>query len=202
MVDPGARGAACRPPGRRAPACPRQLEPGARRHPDLDRSRPDEQLDRRVELVGQRGPGGSRCRVVRRHECETATINAAVNISGLDDRRRRTRGAITQSAAVTIGATGFSQAGASFSGGAAAITVNGPFTISGGSFSATTGVLSIAGNLTHTAGGTFSANGGTVALITGAATIDVAASETFNDLRFTAGAKTVAAGDSLIATGR
>ncbi len=129
-----------------------------------------------------------------------ATINAAVTINGLTIANTYT-GAISQSAAVTIGATGFSQAGAGFTGGAAAITVNGPFAISGGTFTSTTGVLSIAGNLTHTAGGTFNANGGTVALITGAATIDVAATETFNDLRFTAGTKTVAAGDSLVATG-
>ena len=131
---------------------------------------------------------------------KAATVNAAISINGLTIAATYS-GAITQSAAVTIGATGFSQAGASFAGGAAAMTVNGPFTISGGTFTATAGVLSVAGNLTHTAGGTFSANGGTVALITGAATVDVASSETFNDLRFSAGTKTVAAGDSLVATG-
>ena len=38
-------------------------------------------------------------------------------------------------------------------------------------------------------------------MITGAATIDVAVAETFNNLRFTAGNKTVAAGDTLTATG-
>ena len=129
-----------------------------------------------------------------------ATINAAVTINGLTIANTYA-GAISQSAAVTLGATGFSQAGAGFTGGAAAITVNGPFAISGGLFTSTTGVLSIAGNFTHTAGGTFDANGGTVALIAGGATIDVATTETFNDLRFTAGTKTVPAGDSLVATG-
>ena len=129
-----------------------------------------------------------------------ATMNVAVTINGLTIAAAY-GGTITQSAAVTIGATGFSLAGASFAGGSAAMTVNGPFTISGGTFTATSGALSIAGNLTHTAGGTFNANGGTVALITGAATVDVASSETFNDLRFTAGTKTVAAGDSLVVSG-
>jgi hypothetical protein len=97
-----------------------------------------------------------------------ATIAAAVSINGLTIANTYT-GVISQSAVVTIGATGFSEAGATFAGGAAAMTVNGPFAISGGTFTSTTGVLSIAGNLTHTAGGTFSANGGTVAL---AATAD------------------------------
>ena len=81
------------------------------------------------------------------------------------------------------------------------MTVNGPFTLSGGSFTATTGTTSIAGALTHTAGGTFGPNGGTVALTSGTATIDVATTETFNNLTFTAGAKTVAAGTTLTSAG-
>ena len=133
---------------------------------------------------------------------KNATANAAVNVLGLTVGGGYT-GTITQSAgvAITVGATGYSQAGGSFAGGTAAITVNGPFTVSGGTFSSTTATLSVAGAYTHTGGGAFGPNGGTVALITGNATIDVAATETFNDLRFTAGVKTVAAGDTLIATG-
>ncbi len=138
----------------------------------------------------------------------TSSKNATVNggpttsVLGLTISAGYT-GTISQAAgvALTIGGTGFSQANGSFAGGNAAITVNGPFAISGGAFSSTTGTLSIAGNYTHTLGGSFAPNGGAVALITGAATIDVNASETFNDLRFTAGAKTVAAGDTLVANG-
>ena len=135
---------------------------------------------------------------------KNATINAGPTTSVLGlTVAAGYAGTISQAAgvALTIGATGFSQAGGTFTGNAAAITVNGPFAISGGAFTSTTGTLSIAGNYTHTAGGSFAANGGAVAFITGAATIDVNASETFNDLRFTAGAKTVAAGDTLVANG-
>ncbi|MGZ8528326.1 MAG: hypothetical protein ACXWWR_05975, partial [Candidatus Limnocylindrales bacterium] len=133
---------------------------------------------------------------------KNATINAAANVLGLTIAGGYT-GTISQAAgiAMTVGATGYSQASGSFAGGSAAITVNGPFAISGGAFSSTTGTLSIRGNYTHTGGGSFAPNGGAVAFITGAATIDVAATETFNDLRFTAGAKTVAAGDVLTAAG-
>ena len=133
---------------------------------------------------------------------KNATINAAININGLTIGAGYT-GMISQAAgvAMTVGATGFSHANGSFAGGTAGITVNGPFAISGGSFSSTTGTLSIAGSYTHTGGGSFAPNGGTVAFVTGAATIDVATSEAFNDVRFTAGLKTVAAGDTLTAVG-
>ena len=111
-------------------------------------------------------------------------------------------GTLTQSAGrtVTVGAAGWSQAGGTFAGGTASITVNGPFTLSAGSFTSTTGTLTVTGNLTHS-GGALVATGGTVALSTSAATIDVPGSDTFRNLTIVSGTKTIAAGDSLIATG-
>ncbi len=124
---------------------------------------------------------------------KNATLNIAVNVGGISVDAAY-GGTITQAAgiAVTIGASGWAQAGGAFIGGGAAFTVNGPFALTGGSYTATTGTLSISGNVTN-AGGTFSHNAGTVALTGGAATIDVLAAEAFNNLRFTAGAKTIAA---------
>ena len=151
---------------------------------------------------GNAVPGAADVATFDATSAKNATINVAANVHGLAIAAGYA-GTITQAAgiALTVGATGYSQAGATFTAGTAAITVNGPFTLSAGSFAATSGTMSIAGAYTHTAGGSFSANGGTVAWTTGAATIDVAASETFNNVRFTAGAKTVAAGDTLNVTG-
>ena len=133
---------------------------------------------------------------------KNATINVAANVSGFTIAAGY-GGTITQAAGITltVGATGFSQGAGTVTGGTAAITVNGPFTIGGGSFAATTGTLSISGAYTHTAGGSFAPGTGTVALTGGAATFDVGASETFNNLTFSAGAKTVTAGQTLVVAG-
>ncbi len=129
-------------------------------------------------------------------------INASVSVLGIDIGATYT-GTISQPAGsiVTVGATGFSQSGGTFSGGTSAINVNGPFTLGGGAFTATSGTLAVRGDFTHTAGGTFNAATGTVALTTLAATIDVNSSETFNNLTLTSGTKTIAAGDTLVAIG-
>ncbi|MGZ6379047.1 MAG: hypothetical protein ACXWO2_10920, partial [Candidatus Limnocylindrales bacterium] len=133
---------------------------------------------------------------------KNATINVAANVLGVTIAAGY-GGTITQAAgiAVTVGATGFSQAAGAFAGGTAAITVNGPFSISGGAYASTNGTLSVSGAYTHTLGGTFAPAAGTVAFTGGVATIDVAVSETFNNLTFSAGAKTVTAGETLVATG-
>ncbi|MDP9483257.1 MAG: hypothetical protein M3P84_08555, partial [Chloroflexota bacterium] len=129
-----------------------------------------------------------------------ATINAAINVAGISIAGTYP-GVITQSAAVTVGASGFSQSGGFFVGGAAAITLNGFFSLApGGSFTSTNGTFTVTGAFTDT-GGTFVPGTGTVAFSGGATTIDVAATETFNNLTFTAGAKTISAGDTLTAGG-
>ncbi len=133
---------------------------------------------------------------------KNVVVNVNVSVLGIDIGAPYT-GTISQPAgsAVTVGATGWSQSGGTFSGGTNAITINGPFALGGGAFTATTGTLSVRGDFTHTAGGIFNASTGTVALTTGAATIDVSSSETFNNLTLTAGTKTIAAGDTLTASG-
>ncbi len=128
------------------------------------------------------------------------TINAAINVSGISIAGTYP-GTITQAAAMTVGAAGISQSGGFFVGGAAAITLNGPFALApGGSFTSTSGTMTVTGAFTDT-GGTFVPGTGTVAFSGLAATIDVAATESFNNLTFTAGAKTIAAGDTLTAGG-
>ena len=152
--------------------------------------------------VGGLIPGAADVATFDGTSAKAATINANISVGGIDITAAYA-GAITQApgSTVTVGASGFSQAGATFTGGTAAMTVNGPYTLSGGSFTATSATLSISGAFTDSSAGSFNAGTGTVALIGGAATIDVPGNETFNNLTHTAGAKTIAAGDTLTVSG-
>jgi hypothetical protein len=112
-------------------------------------------------------------------------------------------GTISQIAGQTlaVGSQGFSQAAGTWLGNDASFTVSGAFTLSGGSITCTSGVLAINGNFAHTLGGSFVPNYGTVSLTGAAATIDVAATETFFNLilaKNAGSALNVAASDSLI----
>ncbi|MBI3616130.1 MAG: hypothetical protein HY211_06405, partial [Candidatus Omnitrophica bacterium] len=85
------------------------------------------------------------------------------------------------------------------------LSING-FTLSSGTFTSTTGVLTVRGNFTHTAGGTFNLNGGAVVVGgSGNRTWDVAGSETFNNFTVNmtgnSDTLTVASGDTLVVTG-
>lgn len=82
----------------------------------------------------------------------------------------------------------------------------GSFTLTSGTFTSTTGTLTVRGNFTHTAGGTFNHNNGTVELYYGTSfTIDVATTETFNNLTGNCDTNTdtltIASGDTLIVLG-
>ena len=99
------------------------------------------------------------------------------------------------------GAATFS--GATVNGQTPSWTFNSSFTLSGGSFTASSvSTTTFKGDFTHTDGGTFSHNNGTVAFTGGSATIDVTTSETFNILTIdSTGTKTIADNDTLIVIG-
>ena len=133
-----------------------------------------------------------------------AVINANASVAGLQ-LNAAYLGSLTQTVGrtLTVGASGYVQNGTAFVGGTSAITVNGPYTLSAGTFTSTGGTLTVTGNLTHT-GGTFLPGLGTVQLSGAAATIDVPVTETVNNLLIAAGggvAKTIAAGDTLVVGG-
>ncbi|MGH2489062.1 MAG: beta strand repeat-containing protein, partial [Candidatus Limnocylindria bacterium] len=132
---------------------------------------------------------------------KNATIAISTSVQGVAINAGYT-GTITQGlgAALTVGSAAFSQAAGTFVGGTAAITVNGAFSLSGGSFTSTTATLTVTGAVTKS-GGTFAHNGGTVAFSTSNVTIDVGGSETFNNVSFLSGTKTIAAGNTLVVTG-
>ena len=131
-------------------------------------------------------------------------VNANINVGGVQVTAAY-GGSITQGAGrtITIGASGWDQAGSSFAGSAAAITVNGPFALSGGTFTSTSGILSVAGDLTHGAG-TFAHNSGTLRLIGAAAALNLPGALTVWNLALAqnnAAAKTLDPGDVLIVNG-
>ena len=90
-------------------------------------------------------------------------IDAAVSVAGISIASTYS-GIITQNTGitVTIGSSGFSQAGGTFNGGNSNIDINdGAFSLSGGAFTSTSATLSVERNFTITSG-TFTANSGTV----------------------------------------
>ena len=147
-------------------------------------------------------PGSSDVAIFDATSVKNVLINTNVNVLGIAINTGYS-GTMTQGAGFTItaGTSNFSQADGNFVGGNSSITVTGAYDLAGGTFTATSGTLTVRGNFTHTVGGSFVHNSGTVSLSTNAANIDVAGSETFYHLTFTSGIKTVASGDTLIATG-
>ncbi|MCG3167814.1 MAG: hypothetical protein POELPBGB_03609 [Bacteroidia bacterium] len=98
------------------------------------------------------------------------TINATVNVAGIDIGSGYS-GTISQGGyVVTVGTSHFNVAGGTFTGGSVKIDINGGnFTLSGGTFTSTTDTLFIGGSICGTitqfnhSGGTFSHNNGAVA---------------------------------------
>lgn len=95
------------------------------------------------------------------------TINAAVNVLGLTINAGYT-GTISQNAnTITIGTTGASLGGGTFTGGSSTITVNGAFNLTGTAFTSTSGTLNIGNAVAVTiGGGTFFHNNGTMRFVT------------------------------------
>ncbi|KND46768.1 MAG: Fibronectin type III domain protein [Parcubacteria bacterium C7867-006] len=95
----------------------------------------------------------------------------------------------------------YNQSLGSFDGGSGSISVDN-FTLSGGTYTATSFFFSVSGSWTHTGGGTFTHNSGTVTSTNTNTTWDVATNETFYNLTLNAGGMlTIASGDTLIVTG-
>ncbi len=150
-------------------------------------------------------PGAGDVATFNATSVKPATIDGNISVAGIAINAGYT-GTITQAAGVTVtvGASNFVQAAGTFVGGNSAINFNGAYTLSGGSFTATSGNTIFALGFTHTVGGTFTHNNGTVVFTGLAATIDVTVSETFFNLTIsknTGIALTVAVSDTLVVTG-
>jgi hypothetical protein len=81
------------------------------------------------------------------------TIDAAVNVAGFNMTGTYT-GTITQSGSntITVGASGWTHAGGTFTANGSAITINGPYAQTGGTFNAGSSTISVTGNWTETSG--------------------------------------------------
>ncbi len=133
-----------------------------------------------------------------------ALVNANINVGGVQVTAAYT-GSITQGAgrSITVGAAGWVQGGATFTGSAAAVTINGPLTLTGGTYLSTSGTLSVSGDLAL-GGGTFSHNSGTLRFTGAAAAVDVPGSLTVWNLVLAhnnATPKTLDPADALVVDG-
>jgi hypothetical protein len=89
------------------------------------------------------------------------TIDAAISIRGVN-LKSTYAGTVTQGAGntITIGSSGWNQAGGFFSGGNSAVTMNGPFSLSGGTYTATSGTWTQSANFTISGSPIFNHNSG------------------------------------------
>jgi hypothetical protein len=96
------------------------------------------------------------------YSVKNSSINVDANVAGIQINANYT-GTITQNTTntITLGATGYIQAGGRFNGGAGTIDMNGNYSLSGGSFTASSGTWTHGYDFTVT-GGSFSHNLGTI----------------------------------------
>src|SRR3989344_1602804 len=113
-------------------------------------------------------PGSADLAIFEATSTASMTLDATVNVLGVRIDSGYT-GTITQNTgiAVTVGTTGWTQAGGSFSGGNSAITVSGAFALNGGIATSTSGTLTLNGcasaiTMASTPTATFNHNGGAI----------------------------------------
>lgn len=116
-------------------------------------------------------------------DCDNgATINSAFSVESITFESGYA-GTVTQATdvSITVGISGWTMNGGTFTGSNAAITISGTldFTISGGTFTSTSGTFSLEGNWNRS-GGTFTHNSGTVTF--NGATAQTLTGETFYNL--------------------
>lgn len=114
---------------------------------------------------------------------KNATISADITVGGITIVSAYT-GTILQTSGVkvTIGATGFTQGGGTFTGGNDTVSTTGPFTLSGGTFTSTSsGFILTNADWIHSVGGTFNHNNGTV-IFAGSSGGNVYGNQTFYNL--------------------
>jgi Secretion system C-terminal sorting domain len=110
-------------------------------------------------------------------------INANISVSGVSIASSYSGTiSVNPGFTITVAADGFSQAGGTFTGSTGSITINGHLNLTGGTFTSTSGILQIAKGYSNVAG-TFIHNNGTVDFST---TQTITGSTVFYDLMFVA----------------
>ena len=136
---------------------------------------------------------------------KSATINVNINVAGIQINAGYTNtgpdtGTITQATGVTVTIGTYQQSAGEFVGGDSALDINGAFTLSGGTFRASSNTTFFGGSFTDSAGGTFINNGGAVVFDGSGGTISVNPPETFHNLTYSRSAFSFLEG-RLIVTG-
>lgn len=150
-------------------------------------------------------PGSADIATFNGTSTKDATIDAVINVSGIDINSGYT-GTITQSSGIsmTVGTGDFDISAGTFVGGDSTIDINDAFTVSGGTYTATSGNMSVAGNFTISSG-TFNDGSGTVIMDgTAHVTMNVLTSQNFNNLSISKNnliQVTVSSGDTLVVAG-
>lgn len=153
-------------------------------------------------------PGSGNIVYFRGGSCSGANCNVTINANisvfgmGIDSAYA---GTITQASTrtVTVGSSGWFQAGGTFSGGDSAITQNGAVSISAGSFTSTSGTMTLK-NSYDISGGTFVHNSGTLNFNTSTSYLSLtitAGSGTYYNVSFTATYTTYTLADTITVNG-
>ena len=109
-------------------------------------------------------PGSSDIATFNNTSTANIAIDTTASVAGVSIASTYS-GIITQNTGVTvtIGSSGFTQAGGTFTGGNSTIDISGVFNLSSGTFTAPSNTTTVTGNFTIS-GGTFNASGGIVTL--------------------------------------
>ena len=126
-------------------------------------------------------PGASDTAIFDTNGTKGCNINAVANVKKLQINGGYTRTIIQKSSfTITVGSSGFSQAGGTFTGGSNKIVINGGFTITGGTFTSTADSLCLGSNATIS-GGVFNHNNGCIQIDGGSnSTVGVGTAVLFN----------------------
>ena len=106
-------------------------------------------------------PGTTDSVVLDSQATKNCGLNSAGSVNRFTIKSNFTRTFYQLTNTLTVGAGGFSQAGGTFTGGNSTITINGDYTLTGGTITSTTGNLAVAGVWNTANSGAFTVNGGT-----------------------------------------
>jgi hypothetical protein len=144
-------------------------------------------------------PGSADVAVFDGNNLFNCTIDVSTSVSGILISNLYT-GTVSLSPGIglTIASAGFIQTNGNFNGSNANISVSGPFSLTGGTFTSTTSTLLLSGGFSNA--GTFNHNNGTVSFST---TQSISGNTSFNNLSFIAGGGvyTIVSGTTLSSSG-
>lgn len=144
-------------------------------------------------------PGSSDVAIFTSSCTNSATVDTAFSVQGININSGYT-GTVTQNSgiSITIGSSGYVQAGGTFTGSDAAITISTSFSLSGGTFTSTSGTLGIITGFSIT-GGTFNHNNGSITVSgNGGASTWACNNATFNAVNISKTGQSITVGSDCI----